>query len=52
MRAVIGRIPDGTYEFEDHVDDDGILDAPIRIHARLTVKATNSRSISPAVVRR
>ena len=23
MRAVIGRIPDGTYEFEDSVDDDG-----------------------------
>ena len=37
MRAVIGRIPDGTYEFEDHVDDDGISDAPIRIHAKLTV---------------
>jgi N-methylhydantoinase B/oxoprolinase/acetone carboxylase alpha subunit len=38
MRAVIGRIPDGTYEFEDHVDDDGISDTPIRIHARLTVE--------------
>src|SRR5215813_6578293 len=24
MRAVIGRIPDGVYEFEDHIDDDGI----------------------------
>ena len=24
MRAVIGRIPDGTYEFEDRIDDDGI----------------------------
>ncbi len=38
MRAVIGRIPDGTYEFEDHVDDDGISDAPIRIHARLMIE--------------
>jgi N-methylhydantoinase B/oxoprolinase/acetone carboxylase alpha subunit len=38
MRAVIGRIPDGTYEFEDHVDDDGISDTPIRIHARLTIE--------------
>jgi len=37
MRAVIGRIPDGTYEFEDNIDDDGITDAPIHIHARLTV---------------
>ena len=25
MRAVIGRIPDGTYEFEDMIDDDGII---------------------------
>ena len=37
MRAVIGRIPDGTYEFEDEIDDDGITDKPIRIHAKVTV---------------
>ena len=37
MRAVIGRIPDGTYEFEDKIDDDGITDKPIRIHAKVTV---------------
>ena len=37
MRAVIGRIPDGTYAFEDSIDDDGITDTPIRIHAKLTV---------------
>jgi len=37
MRAVIGRIPDGTYEFEDRIDDDGVTDEPIRIHAKLTV---------------
>jgi N-methylhydantoinase B len=37
MRAVIGRIPDGTYEFEDSVDDDGISDRPLRIHAKVTV---------------
>jgi N-methylhydantoinase B len=37
MRAVIGRIPDGTYEFEDSVDDDGITDRPIRIHAKVMV---------------
>jgi N-methylhydantoinase B/oxoprolinase/acetone carboxylase alpha subunit len=36
MRSVIGRIPDGTFEFEDNIDDDGITDDPIRIHA-LTV---------------
>jgi N-methylhydantoinase B len=37
MRSVIGRIPDGTYEFEDSIDDDGISDDPIRIRARVTV---------------
>jgi N-methylhydantoinase B len=38
MRDCIRRIPDGTYEFEDFLDDDGItLDKPVRIHARVTV---------------
>ena len=38
MRAMIGRIPDGHYAFEDFLDDDGITDAPIRIHAAITVR--------------
>jgi N-methylhydantoinase B len=37
MRAVIGRIPDGTYTFEDAIDDDGITEEPIRIRAAVTV---------------
>lgn len=37
MRAMIGRIPDGVYEFEDFLDDDGLTPDPIRIHARITV---------------
>jgi N-methylhydantoinase B len=37
MRSAIERLPDGTYEFEDSIDDDGVCDAPIRIHAKLTV---------------
>ncbi|HEX6000554.1 MAG TPA: hydantoinase B/oxoprolinase family protein, partial [Hyphomicrobiaceae bacterium] len=37
MRAVIGRIPDGTYAFADEIDDDGITDDPIRVCARVTV---------------
>lgn len=38
MRAAIAAMPDGDYEFEDFVDDDGIdRDKPLRIHARLTV---------------
>lgn len=38
MRAMIGRIPDGRYSFEDFLDDDGILPDPIRIHAQIEVK--------------
>ncbi len=38
MRAAIGRMPDGTYEFTDWLDDDGIdLGKPIRLHVALTV---------------
>jgi len=37
MRAMIARMPDGTYAFEDWVDDDGLSDAPIRIHAAVTI---------------
>jgi N-methylhydantoinase B len=38
MRAMIGRIPDGRYEFEDFLDDDGISPDPIRIHAAVEVR--------------
>ncbi|WMS42227.1 hydantoinase B/oxoprolinase family protein [Acuticoccus sp. MNP-M23] len=37
MRAMIARIPDGTYAFEDFMDDDGITEDPIRIHAEVTI---------------
>ncbi len=37
MRATIGRMPDGRYEFEDFIDDDGLTDQPIRIHAAIEV---------------
>ena len=38
MRETIRAIPDGTYEFEDFLDDDGIdLTRPVRIHAKITV---------------
>jgi N-methylhydantoinase B len=37
MRTVIGRIPDGTYTFEDKIDDDGITAGPITIRAAVTV---------------
>ena len=39
MREVIRAMPDGVYEFEDFLDDDGIeTDRPVRIHARVTVE--------------
>ena len=36
-RAEIGRWPDGTYRFEDHIDDDGFSDDPIPIRVAITV---------------
>jgi N-methylhydantoinase B len=38
MRAMIGRMPDGRYEFEDFIDDDGLIDTPIRIHAAVEIR--------------
>jgi N-methylhydantoinase B/oxoprolinase/acetone carboxylase alpha subunit len=38
MRAAIRQIPDGTYVFDDALDDDGFGSGPIRIRARVSVK--------------
>jgi N-methylhydantoinase B len=38
MRRVIRALPDGTYEAEDHLDDDGYSDEPVRIAARIDIK--------------
>src|SRR3954471_7755915 len=38
MRAMIGRMPDGRYEFEDFMDDDGLVDEPVRIHAAIEIR--------------
>jgi 5-oxoprolinase (ATP-hydrolysing)/N-methylhydantoinase B len=37
MRSEIRNIPDGGYEFEDYMEDDGVGDTPIRIRVKLTV---------------
>jgi N-methylhydantoinase B len=37
MRDAIGAIPDGTYAFEDFLDNDGITDAPLRIALDITI---------------
>ena len=38
MRHVIAAIPDGSYEAEDALDDDGISDGEVPIRVRVTVK--------------
>ena len=37
MEKVIEEIPDGTFYFEDYLDDDGLSKDPIPIHLKLTV---------------
>jgi N-methylhydantoinase B/oxoprolinase/acetone carboxylase alpha subunit len=38
LRATLRKIPDGTYAFEDVLDDDGISDRPIKIAVKVTVR--------------
>ena len=38
LRATIRGIPDGTYSFEDFLDNDGITDKPIRIAVDVTIR--------------
>lgn len=38
IRAAIAAIPDGVYVGEDAVDDDGIGDTPLVVHATVTVR--------------
>ena len=38
MRAHIQSVPDGTYSFEDFLDNDGIDDVPLRVALDLTVR--------------
>ena len=38
MRAALRGLPDGTWEGEDWLDDDGVDDRPIRIKVRITIK--------------
>ena len=38
MRRVIRGLPDGAYEAEDYLDDDGYSDEPIKIRVRIEIK--------------
>jgi len=41
-RAEFEKIPDGTYTFEDYLDNDGIdKDRPVKIHVAITVKGSD-----------
>jgi N-methylhydantoinase B len=35
MRAALRALPDGTWEGEDWLDDDGVDDRPVRIHVKI-----------------
>ena len=41
MRSYIAEIPDGTYEAEDFIDNDGVVDRPIRVALKLTVDGSS-----------
>jgi len=54
MRHTISEIPDGTYTFEDHMDDDGFGSENVRLHVSVTIKGDlatlDFRESSPEVV--
>ncbi|WP_291295883.1 hydantoinase B/oxoprolinase family protein [Elioraea sp.] len=37
MRSEIAALPDGVYEAEDFLDNDGIVDAPLPVRLRMTI---------------
>jgi N-methylhydantoinase B len=41
MRAAIAAVPDGSYEAEEWVDDDGLTEDPIRVAASATVRGSH-----------
>jgi N-methylhydantoinase B len=43
MRHAISAIPDGDYEAEDVLDDDGVSDGEVPIKVRVTIKGSQAR---------
>ena len=43
MRHAIAAIPDGTYEAEDALDDDGVTDREVPIKVRITIAGKQAR---------
>ena len=42
MRHTVAAIPDGAYEAEDFLDDDGIDDRPVRIAVKITIRGARA----------
>ncbi len=38
MRKELESMPDGVYEFTDHMEDDGVVDKPYKLHVTLTIR--------------
>jgi N-methylhydantoinase B/oxoprolinase/acetone carboxylase alpha subunit len=43
VRAVIARLPDGEYRFEDRLDNDGVGDRPVTI--RVSIRVSGDRAV-------
>lgn len=43
MRAAIAALPDGEYIFEDFVDDDGIVQQPLKVKVALTIDGDRAK---------
>lgn len=43
MRSYIRDIPDGTYRYEDFIDNDGVVDQPIPVRLTITVQGDEMR---------
>ena len=43
MRANIAALPDGTYSYDDFLDNDGVTDRPLRIALDLTIRGEMMR---------
>ncbi len=42
LRAVIAEIPDGSYSFEDWIDNDGTTNVPLRIYVTILIRGTGA----------
>ncbi len=43
VRRLLASLPDGTYRFEDCLDDDGVSEEPVPIRAAVTIRGDSAR---------